>query len=151
MNGCLGVKCFHCHNWQFLKYFFISFTWLHLVFAVACRISDLLGVVLTDSRRVQHWGSLTSVVALGRLRGRRWPRPSTRTHLKGKEKPHHLLFRTLQPQQRYRPCTFIIKTGLYILWFWFWEIKDEDSFTLWMSCCLVTKSCPTLCDPLDCM
>ena len=22
MNGCLGVKCFHYHNWQFLKYFF---------------------------------------------------------------------------------------------------------------------------------
>lgn len=23
---------------------------------MACRIADLLGVVLTDSRRVQHWG-----------------------------------------------------------------------------------------------
>ena len=27
---------------------------------------------------------------------------------------------------------------------------DEDSFMLWRPCCLVTKSCPTLCDPLDC-
>ena len=149
MNGCLGVKYFHCHNWQFLKYFFISFTWLHLVLVVACRMVGLSGVALTVTE-CGIVGPLTSLNggAGEAVRVEMTPaQEEDSPHEKWEAPSPSALF---NPSSRYLPCTFIIKNGLYILWFWFWEIKDEDSFMLWRPCCLVTKLCPTLCDPLDC-
>ena len=143
MNGCLGVKYFHCHNWQFLKYFFISFTWLHLVLVVACRMVGLSGVALTVTE-CGIVGPLTSLNggAGEAVRVEMTPaQEEDSPHEKWEAPSPSALF---NPSSRYLPCTFIIKNGLYILWFWFWEIKDEDSFMLWRPCCLVTKLCPTL-------